>query len=201
MKKSFTYIEYIYSLSNDGNSFLIKWNVCWMLYQTFAFFPMIWFSILRFRKQIENEEYYDKKKKFPSSFIDFATKIYTFFYFIFYVPELYLTLHEWATPCKLCYIIHHLATLFGAWNFMWVEYYPWFTLFPLAFHSLLIMFPSHTWLNYIYISSILFCYYGLMQKPYVGRKHYDRIKVYIIMLTFPLIGLWFFTCTNYIHIV
>jgi hypothetical protein len=63
------------------------------------------------------------------------------------------------------------------------------------------MFPQHTDLNYIYLLTIISGYYGLSQKPFKGRYFYDGIRNYILMLIVPLLGMWYYNCTNEIRML
>ena len=177
-------------------NFTTKMHTAWHLYQTITFFPIFFFTIHRFIYQLKNEDYYDKKKELPSYKIDLMVKIYTFVYFLFYIPGVLMNVNEFFVPCKFFSIAHHLITCYGAWNFMYVPYFPWFNLLPLGFHSLLLIFYDYQFHKYIYLIFIIMCYYGYTQKPYVGRIVYERIKTYIQLLSCALVGLWLFSCDN-----
>lgn len=183
-------------LSSDKYRFDTKIHTLWYFYQHITLLPMLYFSLVRFRKQIANEEYIEPKKEFKSYKIDSFVRFYTFIYFIFYFITILFSLRKITSPCKALSVAHHLVSLYGAVNFMKIKYFPWFTLLPLALHSALLTFPKYTSLNYIYIISILICYYGLTQRPWNGRPGYQGIKYFIIGLIFPLLGIWWLNCHN-----
>jgi hypothetical protein len=181
--------------------FLPKWNVLWYWYQLLTFIPFLIFTYIRWKRPLNNEEYYDSKKAFPKHFwIDLFGKIHAFFYIFFYGPELIVNLFQLGQICKIFYIIHHILTIYGAILFIEMGYIAWFVFLPPGFHTLLLMFPTWKFLNYVYIATIINCYIGTRQKPFKGRWSYDHLAKYLILLAFPLVGLWWFNCSNQISV-
>jgi hypothetical protein len=186
-------------LSNPEGSYLSKWNVLWYWYQLLSFIPLVILTWIRFRNPLKNEDYYDNKKELPKqTILDVLGKIQASIYAFFYAPELVMNLFHLHSICKICYIIHHIFTIYGAYIIVKMNHISWFVFFPPAFHTLLLVFPTWGSLNYFYILSIINCYYGCMQKPYKGRWTYNQLSMYLVSLVLPLSGLWLFGCSNQI---
>lgn len=188
-------------LKNPEAGFIPKWNVLWYWYQLLTFIPLLIFSYIRWKRPLNNEEYYDSKKEFPKHYwIDVFSKFHAFVYFFFYAPELIFNLFEIGKICKICYIVHHILTIYGSVCIFKMGYVAWFVQLPPGIHTLLLMFPTWKFLNYVYLSSCIICYIGTRQRPFKGRWSYDNLALYLILLFFPLAGLWWFNCSNQISV-
>ena len=193
-----TFHECLNHIGNEDVPFLAKWNMLWLMFQTVTLAPMMAITLYRLKNQLANEEYYNNKP-LPSSLLDTFIRIYIFFYIIFYIPELIIHLFNINKICKFFSIVHHLVTIWGAYNSMYIKHFPWFCIAPPSFHALLLIYPNHTYLNYFYLLTIILTYYGLKQKPYKGRKEFDNSILYIHLLILPLLGFWKFNCRNIIE--
>jgi hypothetical protein len=196
-----TFSECWIHIQEENVPFLAKWNMLWLMFQTITFVPMAAVTIYRLKNQIANEDYYDTKKPLPYSFTDLLIKIYISFYIIFYVPELIIHLFNIDKICKICSIVHHIVTIWGAYNSLKIRHFAWFCIAPPSFHALLLIYPNKQYfLNYLYLITIICTYFGLKQRPYKGRTEYDNSIIYIYLLIFPLLGFWKFNCKNVIEL-
>ena len=187
---------------NPKYSLLTRIDCLWAVFQFFSFFPMFLCTLHRFYNQIPHTPYIkDKKMKFPTNIVEYFVKFNTFMFVIFYIPQTILRFFIPKNLNNILLIIHHLATFYGAYVFIRIEYYPWFTLGPLAFHSLLLAMPTSTILYYPYIILILMCCHGVSIEPYKSRKGYKEIITYIIQLSIVLVIMWAVGFTNEIELV
>ena len=118
------------------------------------------------------------------------------FYYVFDVTNILFYLPH-ISACSWSYFSHHIVSLIGTPCMITMPHYPWFILFPYAWHSLLLMFPSCHWLNVCYILLILIKLKNLHSHPWTLYNHYRvyRVVVYT-MLAGPLVMLWYNQCTN-----
>lgn len=185
---------------NSKYSVLTRIDCAWVIFQSFTFFPLAFFLKSRFQNQIPNEKFLSPSTPFPATFVETYIKFNTLMFLIFYVPQTVLRLFLGLDQNNVLLILHHFATFYGVYVFLKVPYYPWFTIGPLAFHSLLLVMPTATYLYYPYIILILICWYGLGLPPYNKRKWYNQIRYYIIGLSAVLILMWAVGFTNEIEI-
>ena len=54
--------------------------------------------------------------------------------------------------CRISFFTHHLITLLILPEALYLNYYPWWFVALPAMHSILILLPDETWLNYIYLA-------------------------------------------------
>ena len=187
---------------NPRYSFLTRVDCLWSVYQFFSFFPMFFCTLYRFYYQIPHSPYIrNNNLPFPQNMIETFVRFSTLMFVLFYIPQTVLRLFVPQNLNNVLLLIHHFATFYGAYVFIRIEYYPWFTLGPLAFHSLLLAMPTATYLYYPYIILILMCSYGVSIEPYSKRKGYKNINTYIIMLSIVLVIMWAVGFTNEIDYV
>ena len=193
-------LDYTKYLCDPNQVFLTKLNILWLFYQTLTYIPILIFTYLRFRKQLPNEAYYDTKKEFPTNWIDYVMKIHSYICIIFYVPELIINVYQLQSLCKMFFVYHHIVTLYAISHFLTMNHFPWFIIFPIGFHTVLLVFSEYKFLNYFYLATIILCYIGCSQKPFKGRPAYDAMVTSIKFMTGAFVGLWFFNCSNGISI-
>lgn len=175
---------------NSKYTCLTRLDVAWVLYQFISFLPIFIFGLYRFYHQIRNEEYPESQKPLPKSCIEYFMKFNSFMYLLFYVPQTIARLTIKYDSDNVLLIVHHILTFYGAVSFMLLPYYPWFSIAPLAFHSLLLLLPDYIKLYYIYIILIIMCYYGMGLHPYNQRKQYKEIRRYLFLLSVVLVIMW-----------
>lgn len=108
-----------------------------------------------------------------------------------------LLAYKKASWCSISYLVHHIITLAGAKTTLTLNHYPWFIMAPFAVHTVLIMFPTYTYLNYFYLLIIFFCLYGLRQNPWKNIKEYNWAFIVCVSLVCgPLVMLWLNGCKN-----
>jgi hypothetical protein len=186
----------IEALNNPYYNLNTRLNVLWYAFQYIIFFPMTIITIYRFLNQISNEDYYDNKRSLPSSYLGIFCKFFSMTGFSYYLINTLLLWDQIFIPCRFVSITHHIATLYGSFFIILAPYHPWFVLAPLTFHSLLLMFANIGVLKYIYITLVAIGYYGLGQKPFDNKLVYQRIRFSVILLIFPFLLFWLFSCDN-----
>jgi hypothetical protein len=179
--------EFASALFNENHDWKTKLDIIWHIYRFVSLIPLILFTLHRFRKQLPNEEYYDKSKNFPRSKIDSFTKMYSFFSLCYYIFQHFVVGMLLKNNSKQDFF-KNMISIYGFWDFINIEYFPWFTLILLTFDSIVYIMGNHSKiLNFFYLISILLCYYGLSNKPYQGRKNYNRIRLYLVLLIISLV--------------
>lgn len=167
------------------------------LYSWVSVLPWVLIILHRFRYPANYDSFL---KRYPVSsgldlFIHFFVLPFVFYYIcdsiqiMFIMPSI--------SPCNWSYLLHHLIALVGARYMCFLPYYPWFILFPFGWHSLMIMFPGVSALNYGYLGTLGLMFMGLNTKPWNLYSIY-RGYTYTgyVLVAIPLSMLWYNRCTN-----
>ena len=96
--------------------------------------------------------------------------------------------------CMLASVIHHAATLYGfrhVWN---MPLYPWFVVFPLAFHCVIIAFPYEKWMHPLYGVGLVCFLIGVLTEPFKRAKAYYYVRSTFIMITPGLLMMSRYNC-------
>jgi len=172
------------------------YSAIWHWYSIVVFFPFALLALIRYLKK----DPYDKwMGTMPSFLIDNIFRTILFPASFYYITDSIYLVKQWErmSMCNLAYLIHHVVAMSGSVETLTLPYYPWFLLLPFAVHSLLIIFPYQTWLNYIYLVAILNMFYRTNMKPWSGIYKYRRVLYTgYTLLAVPIIMLWWFGCKN-----
>jgi hypothetical protein len=173
----------------------MHWNSqFWYSWNWFIVFPLTFCTIYRFFTQEDN-----KRGVINTYTIDYICRILLAPAVIYYIIDMYLLLSQpdkfgW---CNLAFFLHHVVTVAGFYPTFTIPQFPWFYMICFACHCLLIMFPYHTDLNYLYLAVILNCMKRLVEEPYVHLNLFQMIlKVILVLLACPIVMLWWFECKN-----
>ena len=99
--------------------------------------------------------------------------------------------------CNFAFFLHHIITLAGYKASVTMAHFPWFFLAAFPCHCLLIMFPYHTELNYLYLVVILNCLYSFTIHPWkINEKCQWIFKTAWGLLLGPIFLLWWYECKN-----
>ena len=171
------------------------YSAIWYWYSILIFCPFALMTLIRYWKK----DPYDIWMGIPSYFIDTCFRVGLFPASFYYVTDSIYTVIQWErmNMCNLAYVLHHVITMSGSIETLTLPYYRWFVISPFAVHSLLIMFPYKTWLNYVYLGSILTMFYNLNQKPWSPQYRYRRVlHTAYLLVAIPIIMLWWYECKN-----
>jgi hypothetical protein len=131
-------------------------------------------AMLRFFRQLNNEDYINSKEKIIRAglpdiaikFITFAFALYMLFYMKEYNPYL-----------RMIYLGFILI-------FLYVNYYAWFILLPVAFYLTMV---GMKWITFsslaVLTTTLCLCFFGLSQEPYNSRKEYQWLKIYYLTVS------------------
>ena len=121
--------------------------------------------------------------------VDLLFRVYLTYGGLHYFFDVFVKLYTYGffgilkEGCKFWYGLHHLMT-FIQFKQMWMlDHYPWFTMFPLAYHCFLVVFPRWKINNYIYGLAIV-CY--LLIPLYYKSMRNNKVFACMLM-TFPLL--------------
>lgn len=137
----------------------------WYYFNVIMCLPIFLLSFYRLRYQAPHSLIPDKVK------LDFADYGYKFAVGVslsyYTIDSFYLTyrqdIMDW---CNFSFLIHHLVTLSGGYEMFNLPHYPWYIIMTWGVHSLLLLFPHITNLNYVYLAIMLTVLYGLNNEPY-----------------------------------
>ena len=169
-------------------------EVLWTNWSWISSIPLVCCTVFRFFTQDPCLK--EKPKRF---YVDDVFRFLLFpglFYYSLDSVKLMLDYEE-ATWCSLSYLVHHIVTLAGARTTLTLDHYPWFIMAPFAMHTILLIFPHYTMLNYVYLAVIFLCFHGLLQKPWKDIDSYRwALKTSICLVIGPLVMLWCNECKN-----
>jgi len=138
--------------------------------------------IIRFKKQLANEEYFDKMKRIPTSYIDFLIKLISVLsYSLFLSSNFDINLFTNFDAYTLVNISFQLTLIYTIFGMFFIDYYPWFLILPL-FTLSTIQLQGYNSLTIIFILSLLLSYFGLSNRPYKERTNYHRLQISVISL-------------------
>ena len=118
---------------------------------------------------------------------------------IYYTVDSFLLLYNYQNFgwCNFAFFLHHIITLAGYKASVSLSHFPWFFLAVFPCHSLLIMFPYNTELNYAYLIIILNCLYSFTTHPWkICEKCQWIFKTAWALIIGPIIMLWWCECKN-----
>lgn len=173
----------------------MHWNSeFWLAWNWFIVIPLLVCTFYRYYTQ---DDYL--KARLNTYTLDIICRILLAPAIIYYLVDMYLIAiqpekYGW---CNLAFFLHHVVTMVGFYPTFKIPHFPWFFIICFAIHCLLIMFPYHTDLNYLYLAVILICMKKLTERPWSDYGIYKMILyVAIALLACPIIMLWWFECKN-----
>ena len=112
---------------------------------------------IQIKKTEKKDEDGSKKKRLilTEHLIDFLFRLYLLSGGIHYSFDSLVKIYYYGfqiiyKECKLWYFIHHVATLVNFRSLWMLDHYPWFMMFPPAYHTVLVAFPDFWLNNYVY---------------------------------------------------
>ena len=150
-------------------------------------------------KDVDNDE--DIKKPILKATIwDDVYRIYLLIGILYYFADSFIKMYEMKFPedylnmCKMAFFIHHIFTIMTFKSIFIIDHYPWFIIFPTAYHTLMVVFPQFVLNNPIYLTSAALWMYKNFTYPFGKRKHYKALFFYSIILMIPIAMLWWKNC-------
>ena len=172
------------------------YSTIWYWYCWVSFIPMAGCLVYRLR----NQDYYYNYQIAPKSYkIDYWFQLMLVPMIAYYILDAaYLVAqHQNMDSCNFGFLFHHLVTLVGSKTILTIPHFPWFLIAPFTLHNLLVMLPYQTWLNYLYLVSLLMHLYGMLQEPWIKMASYRLILYVGLGITAgPVVVLWWFECKN-----
>ena len=125
--------------------------------------------------------------------------IYTIIAIFYYIYDTSYIIYWYGIgmPVWLCALFyHHVWSLYCCFNALLLEHYPWFIMYPMSVHPLLILFPENDHLNFVYLLSLPFIVYSMTLHPW--DKNWKLIGIHrgTILIIPALVVLWLKNCTN-----
>ena len=96
--------------------------------------------------------------------------------------------------CKMGFLIHHVFTVFTFKCIFIIDHYPWFIIFPTAYHTMMVVFPNFVLNNPIYLTSVGLWMYNLMANPFGKRLVNRALFIFSCILMIPIAMLWWANC-------
>ena len=172
---------------------MIFHSILWVNWSWISCIPLVTCTIYRFATQENFLK--ESPKKYYTDEIFRLLLVPSMIYYI--VDTLVLVIQVPSSWCSISFLVHHIITLSGTKTMMTLPHYPWFIMGPFAMHTFLIMFPQYTFLNYVYLLIIFFCFRGLLQEPWKNLKEYLwELIICVSLVCGPLVMLWYNGCKN-----
>lgn len=173
----------------------MNWNSeFWLAWNWFTFFPLVICVVYRFLTRVDYS-----KGGVTCYTLDTVCRFLLAPSLIYYTIDSFELVYKYHLFgwCNFGFLLHHIVTLAGYRASITLTHYPWFFLAAFPCHCLLIMFPYHTDLNYLYLAIILNCLYNFTKDPWKNDEKCKWITLVVLtLLAGPIVILWLFECKN-----